>query len=654
MKRIGIEYAKFGIAAFAVCAVMQSVYADEAAEFKDYTLRKLQGGGVLEAFDNPLFETPDVPGMRAGDPEKEWLQHCGYNGSGGLRLIPTSDKQVKHDFNCKIKSLVPGKKYILSVDVRTVGKAYCHIYWSSKGKANWFPKKTERIGGWVRHEVSACVPLGKSGEDSTFRAIVTPQEGWKKGETYVEFDNLEMREDVPEWYVANTWPIHNQIYNDYGRIRLYSDFLGEYVQSGHEIVYLCELLEPSGKAIAKKAVKDVEGVITVDFGRFGYAGQAQLRVSLMDRTARQCLGVRTIDIEAVSTPEPKPDVITVDEIGRIRLGGKLWMPIGFYTSFGKPGRYTDEKLLQRLREMRESGYDFITEYWCDGFDQRGNEIYDMLHTNGFHMLYNLTGVFHHRSEEGIQRFYERARNASKHPAVVGFYTFDELPPSWAPFYERFRRGLQKVAPEEITWYSNIAAPAPFLISGDLQGNGCYPVTRDRLNLLHDEEGIARAAKCRAAAWLSYGQCFNYANYSKYKNNRAEYIAKGLEPTAEQMLTSVLLFATYGSRAFQFFIFDGMWAGPVPELYEGRWRMAQEAGRTLRSLEPWIMSANPIVEVPHKDVKGKTRIVKFTADDGRELVVAIGLTPGENEAEFEFNGRKRVFKKGPVSCEIYRN
>jgi hypothetical protein len=67
-----------------------------------------------------------------------------------------------------------------------------------------------------------------------------------------------------------------------------------------------------------------------------------------------------------------------------------------------------------------------------------------------------------------------------------------------------------------------------------------------------------------------------------------------------------------------------------------------------------MSANPIVEVPHKDVKGKTRIVKFTADDGRELVVAIGLTPGENEAEFEFNGRKRIFKKGPVSCEIYRN
>ena len=97
----------------AFSAVNCAVLADDAAEFKDYTLRKLQGGGVLEAFDNPLFEKPDVPGMRAGDPEKEWLQHCGYNGSGGLRLIPTSDKQVKHDFNCKIKSLVPGKKYVL-------------------------------------------------------------------------------------------------------------------------------------------------------------------------------------------------------------------------------------------------------------------------------------------------------------------------------------------------------------------------------------------------------------------------------------------------------------------------------------------------------------------------------------------------------------
>jgi hypothetical protein len=302
--------------------------------------------------------------------------------------------------------------------------------------------------------------------------------------------------------------------------------------------------------------------------------------------------------------------------------------------------------------MRESGFDFITEYWCNGFDRRGSELYDMVYTNGFRMLYNLTHIFHHRTEEGIGRFYEMARGASKHPAVVGFYTFDELPPSWAAFYDRFRRGLRKAAPDEVTWYSNIAAPAPFLVSGDLQGNGCYPVTRDRLDLLKDVEGIANAARCRAAAWLSYGQCFNYANYSNYKDDREQYIAKGLEPTAEQMLTSVLIFATYGSRAFQFFIFDGMWAGPVPELYEGRWRMAREAGRRLRSIEPWIMSSKPIVEVPHKDVKGKTRIVKYTADDGRELVVAIGLSRGENEAEFEFKGRRRIFRKGPVSCEIY--
>ena len=628
--------------------------ADVAAEFKGWPVRELKAGGAMEAFDNPMFETPDVPGIKAGDAEKEWRKGCGYNGSGGIRLTPKTGKQIKHDFGCKVKSLEPGKKYVLSVDVRTVGKAYCHIYWSCKGKENWFPRRIDREGGYVTHEVAACVPEGKSGENSGFYAIVTPQEGWTNEETYVELDNLEMREDVPEWYLANTWPIHNQVFNDYGRIRMFTEFLGDYVPKGDEIVYLCELVDAKGVSFAKTVVKDVEGVITADFGKFASAGAVTLKVSLMDRTARQCLGLKEIALEAVPTPKPKSDVVTVDEIGRLHLGGKLWMPLGFYTSFGDSGRYKNDAIrLQRLKEMRESGFDFMTEYWPEGFDRRGNELYDMVYTNGFRMLYNMTSVYHHRNDKTLEPYWEKARNATKHLAVVGFYVFDELPPSYAPFYDMFRRGLQREAPDEITWYSNIAAPAPWLVAGDIQGNGCYPVDNGRLNLLNSAEGIARAAKCRAAAWLSYGQCFNYANYRPYEKNRAEYLKYGVEPTEEQMLTSALIFATYGSRAFQFFIFEGMWRGPVPELYEGRWKMMQNVGRTIRSLEPWIMSAKPMVEVPHKDVKGKVRIVKFTAEDGRECVIAIGLAPKENEAEFEFKGEKRLFKRGAVSCEIYR-
>ena len=629
--------------------------ADVAAEFNDWPLRELKAGGtVADAFDNPLFEQPDVPGMAKTDGEKEWLKNGGYNGSGGMRFTPKTGQQIKHNFHCKVKSLVPGKKYVFSVYVRTVGKAYCHIYWACKDKENWFPKRTEHIEGWVQHEIPACVPEGKSGDDSNFCAIVTPQAGWTNTETYVEFDNLEMREDVPEWYLANTWPIHNQVYGDYGRVRLYTEFLGDYVPKGDETVYLCELIDAKGVAVAKTVVRDVEGVLTADFGRFDYTGEAKLRVSLMDRTIRQCLGVREIPVEAVKRPVEKKDVVSVDEIGRMRLNGKLWMPIGFYTKFGNGEYYKDDATrLKRLQEMRDNGFDFITEYWPEGLDRRGEELYDMVYTNGIRMLYNLTSVYHHRNDKSLEPYWERARAAAKHPAVVGFYVFDELPPSYAPFYDMFRRKLQKVAPDEVTWYSNIAAPAPWLVAGDIQGNGCYPVARGRLDLTHDVEKISKAARCRAAAWLSYGQCFNYANYSKFANDRAQYVEKGVEPTEEQMLTSVLLFATYGSRAFQFFVFEGMWTGPVPERYEGRWRKMQKVGRTLRSLEPWIMSSKPMVEVPHVDVRGRTRLVKFTAEDGRECVIAVGIGPEANEAEFTFKGEKKVFRKGAVSCEIYR-
>jgi hypothetical protein len=40
---------------------------------------------------------------------------------------------------------------------------------------------------------------------------------------------------------------------------------------------------------------------------------------------------------------------------------------------------------------------------------------------------------------------------------------------------------------------------------------------------------------------------------------------------------------------------------------------------------------------------------------REVMLPLNNLWGATaEAEFEFNGRKRIFKKGPVSCEIYRN
>lgn len=60
-------------------------------------------------------------------------------------------------------------------------------------------------------------------------------------------------------------------------------------------------------------------------------------------------------------------------------------------------------------------------------------------------------------------------------------------------------------------------------------------------------------------------------------------------------------------------------------------------KALRSLEPFIMSGEPITEIRHKDIAGEPRIV----GKGNYRILAICLSPENNEAEFtlpEKNGK----------------
>lgn len=48
------------------------------------------------------------------------------------------------------------------------------------------------------------------------------------------------------------------------------------------------------------------------------------------------------------------------------------------------------------------------------------------------------------------------------------------------------------------------------------------------------------------------------------------------------------------------------------------------GRILRSLEPFILSGEPIVELPAESVKGSARAVKLSDGQGHSRVLVIGL------------------------------
>jgi hypothetical protein len=144
-------------------------------------------------------------------------------------------------------------------------------------------------------------------------------------------------------------------------------------------------------------------------------------------------------------------------------------------------------------------------------------------------------------------------------------------------------------------------------------------------------GIAKSSQA-STMWYC-PQCFNWANYDREaKNDREKYLAKDVEPTVNEMLAIAFLHASHGVKGFIFYMYDDIFRGPVPEKYAKRWADVEEVGRVMKSLEPFIISTKPIEELEVEDVRGKTRVVVLTDEEGRKRVLVIGLDY-ENEARF---------------------
>ena len=644
-------------------AVFPSARADDVSSaFAGYAVQPVPAVRTLAAFDDPEFEG------RGASCVKETAcvtrgPRFGYNGSGGLRVHPKPATKVRLDFTCK-ETLLPGRKYVFSILRRRNENGFAHLFWScfdksgKEIKANWNMKCRKLPGGWESVEVEVAPPTGVEIAQHAFSTIVQAT-GFKAEEknnpnAWVDFDLIGLREDVPEWLVANTWPIHNRIHCEEGRVRLCSSFVGEVVPPSSSVRHLVELFAADdGRKLGACALKDEAGVFTADFGPLAEAGDARLKVSLMDDTRRVCAGVKEIPVTVTKRPAAKPGVVSVAEDGRCYKDGKTYLPIGFFTSFGKGGLYDEAQTARRLRELRENGYNCITEYWPDKWNKAGSTYYDLCRTNGIDILYNLNQIYHNASDEGIARFCSLAEDLSVHPAIVGWYAFDEVTKDWAPFLEKFRRALEKRTPDKVIWYVNIHEPEPLLPCGDIQGGDCYPIDIGH-DLVAMDAYVEKCLRCRPAAAWHCPQAMNWGNYRPaLKNDRERYLKETVEPTENQYLSVALLYAAHGVKGFIFYHFQDIFTGPVPEFYEPRWAAFKSIGRTLRGLEPFIMGGRPIVRVPHVDVKGQTRLVQLEAADGRRVILAIGLTQ-DNACTFAGpDGAARTFRGGAFSCEIFR-
>ena len=122
----------------------------------------------------------------------------------------------------------------------------------------------------------------KAADKFNFLTVVTSKS--HSDADFIDFDDLEIVEDAPVWYIANVWPTHNRVHRDNPRVRFCSGFSGLFLPEGAKIGYLVELLDGKGGRIASCEAESADGSFTVSFGRrLEYAGGGTLAVTVKDK-----------------------------------------------------------------------------------------------------------------------------------------------------------------------------------------------------------------------------------------------------------------------------------------------------------------------------------------------------------------------------------
>jgi hypothetical protein len=589
------------------------------------------------AFFNPSFEDVTKRGVINENVE---IGPYGVNGNGGLLVRPLKGRYVWEVPFDESFDIVPGQPYIFHCDMLHHGKVATvtavQILERKTGKYHsgfWGEVRTPLDNGWTHHETKFIPKI--SGRDPKYRYqfIIFSQvhNGHKLGpQNYSYVDNVGIKRDKPVWEICHVWPTHFKIFNERARMRFSTNFLGPYLDKGRKPIYKASLAKPDGSVLAKDEQRsDKRGVFTVDFGKIDYTGPVKLLVTLVD-DAGKTYETRTFDLTATPTYKPKKGEIFVQENGVPIVDGKPFLAMGIYCNSVDPveeGGFGGKE--DGLRECKELGFNLLYDYGTYKLrtPEKRAEHYARVAKCGLRTLaddFSWKNASDNLSDPNC-RTRKLARELASYPAVIGFYTMDEAGPERIPPLTTLRRVLNEEAPGCVVTTCNIFSPFSYLSCADIQGGDKYPIdSGNRADLTDMVNYGAKLAATSALGWHA-PQILNWGNTRRHLvNDRERYIKESREPMENEMLSVALMYVSWGVKGFAFYSYFDMYRGPVPEWIPLRRERVKNVVADLWSLEPFILSGEPIEEIACKDIRGQTRVVALSDGKGAYRVLVIGV------------------------------
>ena len=672
-----MEYlTKIKIFSFLLLAALAGVAS--ALDLSSYRKISRADTNAKEMIKNGSFEDPKLitPVNRISEPIVI-RPGFGCNGNAGLRISVSPQKPIRMYETKIIEPVMPGKKYKLSVwlrnDPQNIRRNYL-VFTAKTPQGKWVYEKNtttlvKKDKGWELWE-NTFTTNGEEVGKYRYSVVIGSFRGRKKTTAaYTFFDNLSMREDVPEWYCAIVWPTHHTLGPKNSKLRLSNTFVGPYLKKDALPLYLLEVFDAKGRKIAETVKRPNKKIVSARFDKLPECGKASLKVTLLDEKNRLIAGKKEFPI-IIKKRTATPNACVIDSRGRAVINGKPFMPLGFWATWSLLPEVKATKLMEKFSE---AGVNLV----CSGHfiftrqtPAQEKAYLDICRKNNIKVLVALFRHAYRDDAKSVTQMLKDVKRLKNNPSVLGWFMADEPSPSRMEKVALNRQLINNIDPDHPAIVnSDHGMQAHRFISGtDVYMHDPYPIKRHGATL-RGSYNVARYIAGTGTPYWVISQAFNWGNHQPDKRviKDLKLYNEFIEPTENQMLANALLHGCLGAKGFILFSWGSLFKGPVPKLFPQREKAALNVIRELKTMEKFILAEKDPEVLKVKFGKGLVRAFLFKADDGRRCVVLIGID-AKNQAEImlppEFKNWKSRYGKtvlgkngmalysGPaISCDI---
>ncbi len=247
-------------------------------------------------------------------------------------------------------------------------------------------------------------------------------------------------------------------------------------------------------------------------------------------------------------------IVHIDERGNTIKEGKKIFPFGVY--IGHP----DEEHLDRISK---AGFNTILSYGY-GHNKNYEDYLDRADKHGLNVIYSLKDFYPGSAlklgkTDPMEVAREYVNNIKNKPALLAWYTVDELLPSWMPKIQALYDEVRMQDPDhpalQVHYYDGYRMLEKYYYNGDIIATDPYPVGRSDLSLTSTRVGAGYKATHQTRGHWAVLQMMDWAVYQKEKTPNP--------PNLDELRNQCYQAVVHGAKGILFYTYYDLFQEKFP-------------------------------------------------------------------------------------------